>query len=55
MERRKLSKEKNLREKGEPESGMELNSVFKEINRLNRKIKGMVMSEQDPTQLFPSL
>jgi hypothetical protein len=46
----------NLRRKEASRSGMELNPVFREINRLkkiltfNRK-KAVVTSEQDPTQL----
>lgn len=39
--------------KGAPGSEKELNPVFKEINRLNmlNGIKGVVILEQDPTQL----
>ena len=37
--------------KGAPGSGIELNPVFKEINRLRNGIKGVVTSGQDPTQL----
>lgn len=38
--------------KGAPESGKELNPLFKEINRskLLNGIKGVVASDQDPTQ-----
>ena len=46
MKKSKMSKEKykiyNLGRKGTPESGMELNPVFKDINRLRNEIKGVV-------------
>ena len=39
--------------KGVPGSGMELNPVFKEVNRLKKSLmlSGIVTSRQDPTQL----
>ena len=52
MERSKLNKEKYLRRKKKaPESRLKLSSVFKEINRLRNEIKGVLISEQDLTQL----
>jgi hypothetical protein len=60
MKRSKLSKKKyktySLRGEGTSESGMEVSSVFKEINRLKRSlmpngIKVVLVSGQDPTQL----
>ena len=36
--------------KGAPEHGMELNPLFREINRLRNEKKGVVTSRQDPTQ-----
>jgi hypothetical protein len=53
----KLRKEKkkmcSLRIRRTPGSGMELNLVFKEINRLkiSNGIKGVVTLGQDPTKL----
>ena len=41
----------NLRRKGVPKSGIELTPMFKEINRLRNRVKGMVTSAQDPTQV----
>ena len=46
----------NLRRKGIPESRMELNPVFKEINTLKKiftlnEIQGVVTSGQIPTQV----
>ena len=41
----------NLRRKGASGSERELNSVFKEINRLRNGIKGKLISGQDPTQV----
>ena len=37
----------NLRRNGEAGNGIELNAVFKEINRRRNRIKGMVTSGQD--------
>ena len=51
MKRNKLSTENYLRRKGAPESGVDLSSVFKDINGLRNGIKGIVTTGQDPTQL----
>ena len=37
--------------KGAPGSRMDLNHVFKEINRLGKQLKEVVILEQDHTQL----
>ena len=37
-------------EKREPVSGIEITSVFKGINGLRNRIKGVVISGQDPTR-----
>ena len=47
----KEGKEKTLRRKSTPESGLGLNPMFKEINRQRNGTKGMVTSGHDTTQL----
>ena len=44
----------NLRRNGEAGNGIELNPVFKEINRRRNRIKGMLTSGKDPTDKFPT-
>ena len=51
MKRSKQNKENYLRRKGAPESMMELSSIFKEVNTLKNRIKGVMTSGQDSTQL----
>lgn len=48
--RGKLNKEKHVQRNGTPESGMELSSVFKEMNSLRNGIKEVMNPEKDPTQ-----
>ena len=50
----KVEQGKIFEEKRAPESGVELNSLFKEINELTSGIKGVVTSGQESSQLnFP--
>ena len=48
----KMTTKHALKRKTTPESGIELYSVFKEINSFKNGIKGIVISGQNLTQLY---
>lgn len=54
MKRRKLSKEKYFRRNSISESGVELYSLFKEMNEIRNGIKGVVNSGYTHQVKFPT-